>query len=291
MRMLTTPRRRLLVTGAAQWLGMTPLLLAIERNFLGPLVRGVIYHSVPQAHAGDFERQLQYYQRHYAPVTHADLAELLATGQWPYRKPGLILSFDDGMRTHAEVAAPLLDKYGFCGWFFIPTEFLDTPEESQRQYARDHQISLNEDLPGPRVAMTWGQARDLAERHVVGGHSATHVRLSAKLTTEQLQREIPQAKEYLEQQLGRTVDTFAWVGGQEWSYSQSAAQAIRDAGFRYAFMTNSRYLNGKSCPLQLDRSQVEPHWPLSVVRWQLSMLMDAYYYPKRRRVHRVTRLS
>jgi peptidoglycan/xylan/chitin deacetylase (PgdA/CDA1 family) len=289
--MLTTPRRRLLVTGAAQWLGVTPLLLAIERHGLGPLVRGVIYHSVPQAHAGDFERQLQYYQQHYAPVTHSDLAGLLATGEWPHKKPGLILSFDDGMRTHAEVAAPLIEKYGFCGWFFIPTEFLDTPEETQRQYARDHQISLNEDLPGPRVAMTWDQARALAVRHVVGGHSASHVRLSAKLTPEELDREIPQAKRYLEGKLGQPVDSFAWVGGQEWSYSESAARVIRDAGFRYSFMTNSRYLNHRSSPLQLDRCQVEPHWPLCVVRWQLSMLMDAIYFPRRRRVHRITRVN
>lgn len=289
--MLTTPRRKLFVTGAAQWLGITPLLLAIERHALRKLVRGVIYHSVPRAHAADFERQLQYYQRHYAPVTHADLANLLTTGTWPHTKPGLLITFDDGMRTHAEVAAPLIEKYGFCGWFFIPTEFLDTPDAQQRQYAKEHQISLNEDLPGDRVAMTWDQARDLAERHVVGGHSATHVRLSAKLTREELQLEIPDAKKYLEHRIGRPVDSFAWVGGQEWSYSHSAAQAIRDAGFRYSFMTNSRYLNHRSSPLQLDRCQVEPHWPLSVVRWQLSMMNDLVYTPKRRRVHRVTRVD
>lgn len=280
------PRRA--VPQLAQWLGVTPALLAWERNWHFPCIRTVIYHSVPQAHAENFERQLQYYAQHYSNVTLADLDALVNGGQWNRPQPGIIVSFDDGLRTHAEVAAPLLEKHGLTGWFFTPTEFLDEPEESQRLFAADHQILLHEDLPGDRVAMTWAQARELAAKHVVGGHTASHVRLSSDLTPPQLQTEIAEAKAYLAEKLGHTVDTFAWVGGEEWSYSRTAAEAIATAGFRFSFMTNSARIDGATPPLQLDRCRVEPNWSLAMIRWQLSGIMDWRFRAKRNRVHQLT---
>ena len=276
---------------AAQVTGVTPLLLARERNWFFPSVRVVIYHSVPQACAATFEEQLQYYAKHYSNVTLADLDGLLNGGNWNQPKPGLIISFDDGMRSHAEVAAPLLEKYGFTGWFFVPTRFVDAPEETQREFARENKISLHEDLPGPRAAITWDQARELAKKHVVGGHTASHVRLSDKLTADDLEREIIAARGYLADKLDTAVDTFAWVGGEEWSYSQTAAKAIRDAGFRYSFMTNCTRIDQHSNPLQLDRCRIEPNWTMPMVRWQLSGIMDYRFAAKRRRVHAVTQLD
>ncbi len=42
-------------------------------------------------------------------------------------------------------------------------------------------------------------------------------------------------------------------------------------------------------PLQIQRTNLEAAWPLDVVRFQLSGVMDALYAPKRRRVNRLTR--
>jgi len=280
------PRRA--IPQLAQWIGVTPAMLAWERRWCFPSIRTVIYHSVPQTHADNFERQLEYYAQHYSNVTLDDLDSLVHGGAWSHPKPGLIISFDDGLRTHAEVAAPLLEKHGFTGWFFAPTEFIDEPEESQREFATEHQILLHEDLPGERVAMTWAQARELASKHVVGGHTASHVRLSSELTALQLQTEIAEAREYLAEKLGHAVDTFAWVGGEEWSYSRTAADAIRSAGFRFSFMTNSARIEPTTPPLQLDRCRVEPNWSLAMIRWQLSGIMDWRFRAKRNRVHQVT---
>ena len=276
---------------AAQVCGVTPLLLAINRRWRTDSVRSLIYHSVPEASAREFERQVQYFARHFSPVRFDDLAGLLHDGTWDHAKPGLLVTFDDGLRSHAEVAAPILEKYDFCGWFFVPTAFVDAPPESQRDFAKKNRIVHQEDFPGDRIAMTWDQACALAERHVVGGHTATHVRLSKDLTPQDLQREIPDAKAYLEAKLARPVETFAWVGGEEWSYSRSAAQAIRDAGFKYSFMTNSARIASNTDPLQLDRCRIEPHWPLPMARWQLAGMMDPFYAGKRRRVHRLTQTA
>ena len=251
-------------------------------------IRAILSHSVPHASVANYRKQLEHYREQFCDVSYVDLARLLETGRWDKPKPGLIISFDDGLRSHAEVAAPLLEEFGFTGWFFLPYEFLDTPEEDQRKFALDHRITLEEDLPGPRVAMTWDQARALQENHVVGCHTASHCRLESSLTDAQRSHEIASAKLVLQERLGRTLDTFAWVGGEEWAYSRSAAIEIARSEFRFSFMTNSVLLGSHSDPLKLDRTQIESDWPMEVVRLQLSGIMDLAYLRKRRRVHRLT---
>ncbi len=264
----------------------------IARQCIKALTHGVVRvvngHSVPQSSTENFREQLAYYRQHYCDVTYEDLQQLFETGVWSKSKPGLIVSFDDGLRTQAEIAAPLLEEYGFTGWFFLPHEFLDTPEDQQRDYAQQHQILLDEDLPGPRIAMTWEQARQLQERHVVGCHTASHCRLSAALTDEQRKHEIGEAKQVLEKRLGSAVDSFAWVGGQRWAYSRSCAEEIANANFRFSFMTNSLSVGAKTPPLQIDRTHVESWWPMSIVRFQLSGIVDLFFTRKRRSVHRET---
>lgn len=283
------PRRA--IPQLAHIAGVTPALLAWERKWHFPSIRAVIYHSVPQSQAKNFEQQLEYYAHHYSNVTLDDLDSLVNGGVWKHSKPGIIVSFDDGLRTHAEVAAPLLEKHGLTGWFFAPTLFLDEPEQSQREFAHEHQILLHEDLPGDRVAMSWEQARELARSHVVGGHTASHVRLTNKLTDEELEEEIVESKSRLAEKLDYPVESFAWVGGEEWSYSRSAAEKIQEAGFRFSFMTNSARLQPTSSPLQLDRCRVEPNWSLAMVRWQLSGIMDWRFRAKRNRVHQITEVG
>lgn len=282
---------RRMVPLVAQICGLTPLLLAINRLSRTHSVRSLIYHSVPAASARGFENQVRYFARHFSPVGIDGLARLLHDGTWNDAKPGLMLTFDDGLRSHAEVAAPILEKYGFSGWFFVPTAFVEAPPEAQREFAERNRIFQAEDLPGDRIAMTWEQVRALADKHVVGGHTATHVRLSKELTPDDLRCEIPAAKAYLEAKLAKPVRSFAWVGGEEWSYSRSAAEAIRDAGFQYSFMTNCARITSDTDPLQIDRYRVEPNWPLHMVRWQLAGMMDPLYAGKRRRVHRLTHIA
>jgi len=285
---MTISRSKQIVANATRWTGLQWLGgLWCDRLGRGR-VRATISHSVPRASVDNYRRQLEYYRKRFCSVSHQDLAELLESGVWKNPKPGLIISFDDGLRTHAEVAAPLLEEFGFIGWFFLPYEFLDTPEEGQRQFAEQHQIQLGEDLPGARVAMTWEQARGLQEKHVVGCHTASHCRLRSSLTPNERHYEIVDAKRHLVDRLGQDVESFAWVGGEEWSYSQAAAKSIAEAPFKYSFMTNCRMLGQYSHSLKLDRTQIESHWPMTLVQFQLSGIIDLIYLRKRRSVHRKT---
>ena len=252
---------------------------AVRHRRHGPAyVRAINYHAIPRGFSVGFEAQLRFFRAHFVPAGPAELEALLA-GRWSHERPGVILSFDDGGRSHYEVVAPLLEQYGFTGWFFVPARLLAGEERAPRAAAG---------LPRePR--MSPAQIRQLAETHVVGCHSFSHSRLRASLGDERLRREIVESKQVMELALERPVESFCWVGGDEPSYSAAAAALIREAGYRYAFMTNLAPILPTTHPHQLQRTNVEAYWPLARVRFYLSGVMDLVYGGKRRRVNELTR--
>jgi peptidoglycan/xylan/chitin deacetylase (PgdA/CDA1 family) len=277
------PRKRQL----ARWLDRAGLLgrsLRAQTRWLGPHLRCLNYHSVPPQWAPDFDRQLVWFREHFVPVGWKELFDL-QQGHWSHDRPGLLLSFDDGCRTHAEVAAPLLEKHGFVGWFFVTSAFPDVPEEDQADFAREHAISAWSD-GAPRCALTWDQVRHLDRHHVVGCHTLEHVRLGEDLGEEELRRQVLGGKLLLEARLGHTVEAFSWVGGEEWSYGVTAARLVAEAGFRVAFGTNNAVFRPGEHPLRIERTNVEAFYEPELLRFQLAGLLDLAYAPKRRRLRR-----
>lgn len=268
--------------------GLSRLGHRVQTALLSPFVRVVNYHDVPPSQAEGFERHLRRYARDFTPVGYADLLRL-AEGAWRPEKPGLILSFDDGFRSHAEVCAPLLERHGFPGWFFVPTGLVDTPPEAQPAAARAAKITpLDPDARDPRLFLTWDQVRALDAAHVVGCHTVTHRRLAADVPLDVLRHEIAGGKAALEARLGREVPVFCWVGGEAHSYSAQAAALIEAAGFRVSFMTNNAPVRPGTDLLHLQRTNIEARDADWLVEFQLSGLLDLLYTPKRRRIDRLT---
>ena len=65
-------------------------------------IRAVNYHGSTADTAQRFESQLQYFARHFDPVSIDTLAELQA-GDRKQPRPGLIISFDDGLLSNYQV--------------------------------------------------------------------------------------------------------------------------------------------------------------------------------------------
>jgi peptidoglycan/xylan/chitin deacetylase (PgdA/CDA1 family) len=239
----------------------------------GPMIRAVLYHGTPKRFEDSFRRHLRFYRKHYDPIGPVGLRRVLAGGGTPTGRPGILLSFDDGFRDNFTVGAPLLEEHGFTGWFFVPSDLVaDRPDPSA----------------GDGERITWDELRQLAARHVVGSHTRTHVRLPASVGTERLRDEIVGSRRALEERLGCPVESFCWVGGEEDTYSPEAAGFVREAGYSLAFQTNNWPITRRTDPLQLQRSNVEVEFPMSVVAFQLSGLMDVLYIPKRSRVEKST---
>lgn len=256
---------------------VSDLLLWVQKKLLGNnYIRAINYHDTPIDTAGNFERQLQFYQKHFSPVSLSDLDTFFDNGTWGKGKPGLIISFDDGYKSNYDIAAPLLEKYGFIGWFFVPTDFMFTPDiEPVKIFGGHHTMSRDE-------------LRKLDRNHVIGCHTKTHHRMIASTPAQKLDEEIAQAKYLLEEKLQHKVDIFCWCGGEKQSYSSAAARYIINTGYRYAFMTNSAPILTSTRKLQLQRTNIESDWPIGLVKFQLSGIMDILYISKRAWVNRIT---
>lgn len=267
--------------------------IALQRRARGSrFLRAINYHGTSPVEAAQMDAQLAYLARRFTGCGLADLEAFLATGRWPHAKPGLMITFDDAFRTNFDVAVPLLEKHGFIGWFFAPVAFVDCAVAGQIAFARQNGIGLaigsGFDYPDGRIAMSWDELRQVAARHVVGCHTMNHRRMPASVPAAEMRHEIVDAKRVIEERMGREIPTFCWVGGEEENYSAEAAALIREAGFRFSFMTNSGITTPRTDPLQIQRTNVEAHWPLEVVKFQLSGAMDMIHRGKRARVNRLT---
>lgn len=253
-------------------------------------IRAVNYHGTPSSSSVAFERQLEFFRENYVSCDVDDVFSLL-NGHWTRSKPGLIISFDDAMANNAEVAAPLLEKYGFVGWFLIPPRFVCEEPSLQGGYAAAWEIDVRiTNEVHPIRAMTWDQVRTLDRSgHVIGSHTLSHRRLQEHLSDEVLSQEIVESKRVLAEQLGHPIDVFSWVGGRQEDYSRRAALKIKEAGYRISLMTNSQAITANTNPLQIQRTHLEAAWDMSLVRLQLSGAIDRLYRKKRNIVEERTR--
>ena len=282
-------KKKILMANIICSLGIDHLLLLLRKLFYkGNYIYVLNYHATPENESSVLEQQLVFYNKYFSSVNLSDLNQFFENKKWHKDKPGLILSFDDGLRSNFDVAAPLLEKYGFTAWFFIPTDFLDTSTDEQITFANNHSICARNIYKDGRIAMTWDEIQKLDKNHVIGCHTKSHHRMIASTPKIQIHQEIIVSKMILEDKLGHAIDAFCWVGGEEFSYSAQGAKAIREAKYKYSFMTNCMPIKIDTNPHQLQRNNVETSWSINLVKFAVSGVMDWLYIPKRKRVNKLT---
>jgi len=110
------------------------------------------------------------------------------------------LTFDDGLKTHARVAAPLLEKYGWHGVFSVPTEIVMTGKLTAQQ-AEDMCLVDNE-----WNVMSWDDVKTLqAHGHTLCPHTVTHADLLALEESgrlDEVEREIAESKRQFAERTG-----------------------------------------------------------------------------------------
>lgn len=235
-------------------------------------IRIVNYHGTDAENKENFESQLIYYKKNYQPMSLKDIDSVLMWGGWNHSKPGIMLTFDDGLKSNYDIAIPLLEKHGFTGTFFISSGLIREGGNLGRY-------------------MCWDELKNLSVNHVVGCHTHTHMRLKEGTDEGTLEKEIFKSKKLIEMHLGEPVDSFCWVGGERWSYGSLAALKIREAGYKYSFMTNCCPITRASNRLQLQRTNIEASWPLFLVDFYLCGLVDIIYLKKRHYVNAITSFS
>jgi peptidoglycan/xylan/chitin deacetylase (PgdA/CDA1 family) len=142
----------------------------------------------------------------------------------------VVITFDDGCETDALCAAPLLKEAKFGATFYITVGFLDKPGY-----------------------LSASQLRQLSDQGFeIGCHSWSHPYLT-DLDSNELQREIGDAKMRLEEITGRRVNHFSCPGGR---WDDRAVKVAQESGY-LTFATSRPHGNTPSTdPFALGRVPV-----------------------------------
>ena len=198
-------------------------------------IRVVNYHNTDPVDAERFEREVKAFSENFCSVSIADVDEFFRTRKWPKEKPGLIPAVFEGFRNQYDVFLPILEKYGFKAWYYIPSFFMDVPVQCQKRYTEHNDLTVYrpEVYPDGRYAMNWDEVKRIAEKHEICCHTGNHFQITRETPDEDMYREIVVSKRHLEEKIGRSVDVFCWLYGEEYSYNPRAHRYLKEAGYRY----------------------------------------------------------
>jgi peptidoglycan/xylan/chitin deacetylase (PgdA/CDA1 family) len=171
------------------------------------------------------------------------------------------ITFDDGYRSVLEVAFPIMERLGYVGTVFVPTDFPDRPGPMSwpgidQWLDTDHEDELR--------CMSWGQLRELAAAGwEIGAHGCSHPDLP-KLSDQQLRRELCDPRGRLEQELGRPCRSLAYPFG---TYDDRVLEAVREAGYSTACAVPA----GRSIPHPLTYPRIGIYRPDGMLRFRVKV--------------------
>jgi peptidoglycan/xylan/chitin deacetylase (PgdA/CDA1 family) len=163
-----------------------------------------------------------------------DPPEDVAPGQDP-----VVITFDDGTRDLAEVAAPILSDHGLPALLYVATEFVD----------------VGRPFPDDGVALSWSELGDLvAAGWELGSHTHTHALLD-RLDPGQVDDELDRSIDLLSDRTGEAVHHFAYPKAL---VGHAAAERAVRRRFRSAALAGTRPNRyGDTDPWRLARSPVQ----------------------------------
>jgi peptidoglycan/xylan/chitin deacetylase (PgdA/CDA1 family) len=156
------------------------------------------YHRISDGNKGDYTVSPATFSAHmkvladsgYHSVSPAQLYDYLVYNKTLPTKP-VMITFDDSRIEHSTIAAPVMEKYGFRGTFFIMT------------------ITYNK-----KNYMTTNEIAQLAKTgHTVGLHSWDHTMVIKYKEESDWQKQVADPKKKLESITGKAVEYWAYPNG------------------------------------------------------------------------------
>ncbi|MDP1921614.1 MAG: polysaccharide deacetylase family protein [Myxococcales bacterium] len=240
-------------------------------------------HGTPSRDATAFRQQVEWVARRFEFVSPQQFFAI-ARGEFaPPLRPSVMFTFDDGLRSNAEIAAPILESFGIRGLFFVCPGFSELEGAAAKAffYSRvEPQTTPShdpEDWTPLRPADVTALHRD---GHTIGSHTWSHARLS-EVSPAEFPLQIDRSAKAIEGWTGARCDAFAWTFAWD-----AITPAARDAALRrHAFVFGA--CPGTTRAAQIDprlvfRTHVEAHWSVDEYAFFYSGLADPLWLPRRR---------
>ena len=180
-------------------------------------------------------------QQGYKSISEADLRNVVL-----HRKPvagkHMLITFDDGYYSLLQYAQPVMAQYGFVATLFLSTGYIGKP------YGLSDFYFVGEDRQ-----LSWDELRTLsAKGWSIQSHGNNHVKMNG-LNKETLIKEITDSKKVIEQNLGKTVDSFAFPYGL---YNKMVLDQLAIAGYKMAYSVHSGLMYPSSNRYRLPRIEI-----------------------------------
>jgi peptidoglycan/xylan/chitin deacetylase (PgdA/CDA1 family) len=209
----------------------------------------VLFHRVNDAYPSDpltvtnraFEEFVRFFGQFFDVIPLRELLHLLEQGE--DLKGKLAITFDDGYRGNATMAAPILERHGQRACFFVTTDWMGT----------DHVAWWDAEKNIKTQWMNWDQVRALrAAGHDIGSHTQTHPDLGV-VSPEVARREIAGASARLDAELGQHSGLFAYPFGGKKNMSDANQQVVNGLGLRCCLSAYGGTVRAGDDPLRLKR--------------------------------------
>jgi peptidoglycan/xylan/chitin deacetylase (PgdA/CDA1 family) len=142
-------------------------------------------------------------------------AETIAGGEGG--EHDLAVTFDDGLKSVFDNAAPILASLGIPWSLFVVCDWADGKHER------------------PDLFMGWKEVREAASTGVViGSHSMTHADF-ARLSIEHARTQLADSRRVINEQIGTDVDSFAIPFGQSRNWQSDLSGLARSVGYRTVY--------------------------------------------------------
>ena len=145
----------------------------------------------------------------YTAITMRDAEDYWAGRRRVPRKP-IVLTFDDGYRSHVDVALPELEKRGWPGVLYLEVAAMKKP--------------------GAEGIGKAGVRKLIGAGWELGAHTMTHPDLTTQ-DTAALTEEVAGSRKLLRERFGVAVDAFCYPAGK---YDDTVIAAVEDAGYASA---------------------------------------------------------
>jgi len=246
-------------------------------------VRVVNMHGTPRRDASALEAQLRWVGERFEVLHPETFLALLEGREPPVRRPAVMFTFDDGLASNAEVAAPILESLGMRALFFVNPAFAQTSGAEARRFftARMRPVPDPYALAAEDVEpMDPHTLRELRRRgHMIGNHTYTHEDLR-RVSGGSLDNEVRGSRNTLSSWLGEPVECFAWTFA--WNAITVEAWALALRTHRYCFTAcPGMFGHSRGCVWRTNtESSLSPHeYPFFY-----SGLADGIWWPQRRRL-------